>query len=358
MAAAVESAAITSNSYSISSASNAASADAARVVLVLTGDDADAHAAVTAALVHGGLHVLPVRLSDLPANSSGAGPAVPIPIPEFDNKRRIALLVSVAPPLLAHLWSMQETEEGVPHAQAAVLSEADKVRLLASYITTAKYYHGLGIRVGASVREVTAANKNLDPKWHWVGGDCVSDLIVLDDTNFETKWLNAWSTKYLLGIDDLDGIRKNMGEQIAYHFAFIQFYLQGLIPLAFVGFFAYFVFKPYSHLYSTFLGLWSVVLIVGWKRQQVWLASKWGVSEAHKSDHERPEFLPDRVDFDEVSGEAIPYYPFWKRWIVHAGYTIPMVLTFGAAVTFVSAVILFAEVYTSEVYDGPDAFFV
>ncbi|KAJ3121323.1 hypothetical protein HK100_012427 [Physocladia obscura] len=236
------------------------------------------------------------------------------------------------------------------------LSDADAACLVYTHLTSAKYFGGCGIKVADSI---SRANKNLsNPKWHWVGGESVADIIILHNKSFEKNWLNNWSDNWFLEIKDMTIVQQHMGEQIAFHFAFLQFYLQALAPLAAFGAFAFLAFPQYSATYAVILCLWSVVFLAAWKKQEAGLADLWGVNFADRVDKERPEFIPDSVEIDSTSGQPILHYPFWKRWIIHAGYTLPAILIFAAAVIFVSVVILTTEVYTAEVYNGPNKAFV
>ncbi|KAI8609033.1 calcium-activated chloride channel-domain-containing protein, partial [Chytriomyces sp. MP71] len=171
-------------------------------------------------------------------------------------------------------------------------------------------------------------------------------------------WLKAWAKNWALGTKDLNHVREHMGEQIAYYFAFLHFYLQALIPIAIIGVAAYFFLDDYSTSYSLLLCMWSITFIVAWKRQQASLAESWGVVGTSKVDRDRPEFVPESYVVDPVSGETVGHYPIWKRLFVHAFATGPLIVLFVFLIAIVTMAILTVEVYTTAVYDGPYKQFV
>ncbi|KAJ3011945.1 UNVERIFIED_CONTAM: hypothetical protein HDU68_001447 [Siphonaria sp. JEL0065] len=313
------------------------------VVVVLKGTDLTAHETVAKRLASSGLEVHPLSLGDLNDSTTK------------DKDKKAALIVSAPAPLLTTLKQRQEAHEGAAHVGA--LTEADQLRLVHGFVTTARYFHGAGILVSEDLHRANAPIKNED--LFWVGGsDVVEAVLVLHDKDFEKNWLSSWSDKWVLDTKDISQIREHMGEQVGFYFAFIQFYLQALAPLAIFGIFAYLVLPAYSYTYTVVLSLWGVAFIVGWKRQQTYLADLWGSTASDRVDTERPEFIPERLDIDPDTSEPIPFYPFWKRWIIHAFYTVPIIITFGTAVTIVSFVIVLAEIFTAEVYNGPDKWLV
>ncbi|KAI9334530.1 calcium-activated chloride channel-domain-containing protein [Obelidium mucronatum] len=271
------------------------------------------------------------------------------------SQSKAALVVAGAAPLLQALTRRQEAVEGAAHV--GPLTAADELRLLHGFVTAARYYGGAGVLVAEDLACANAPVLNND--WKWVGGKGVVDAVLaLHDKDFEKKWIEAWSDKWVLDTKDISEIREHMGEQVGYYFAFVQFYVQALMPLSIFGVIAYLLFPAYSYTYSFVLCLWGIFFMVAWKRQEKYLADLWGSTSSDRVDTERPEFIPDRLDVDPKTNECVPYYPFWKRWIIHAGYTVPVIIVFGTAVTIVSFVIVLAEVFTAEVYQGPDKWLV
>ncbi|KAJ3068892.1 hypothetical protein HDU98_008010 [Podochytrium sp. JEL0797] len=297
------------------------------VVLVLGGSDGTKHQAILDRLHQGGLETKTV-----------AGD-------------KDTFVVATAPAsLLLALRKEESREVSRDGSRDAEATPADAVRLIHGFITKAKYRRGLGIKVCGNLTKANGPLK--DEQLHWLGGESiVKDIVVLHDEAFNKKWVTAWEHKWILATSDITEIQKHMGEQVAFYFAFLQFYLQALIPLAAFGFLAHFVLPSYSYTYAIVLSLWGIAFIAAWKRREVALAMLWGSTS---TDSDRPEFIPDRLEIDPQTSEPIPYYPFWKRWVVHAGYTAPMVLFFGTAVSLVSVLILVAEVFTAQVYEGPN----
>ncbi|ORY37240.1 hypothetical protein BCR33DRAFT_721596 [Rhizoclosmatium globosum] len=294
----------------------------ARLVFILHGSDTSAQAEVCARLEGGGFTLQTVTLDDVSSKD-----------PE------VAVVATASAALVTHLFSKQLRIEA---SADRVPTEADALRIALDFASSAVFFGGLGVLVGAN-RE--RANKCLDDKWKWVGGDgVVKEVVVLDNHDFENTWMHSWDDKWILDTKDLTVVQQHMGERVAFYFAFLNFYLQALVPLSAIGFVVYFLFPDYSYTYAFILSVWSIFFIAGWKRQEF--------------DRDRPQFVPDRVDVDPITGEPVPFFPFYKRWFVHAAYTMPMILIFTIAVFLISMVILTAEIFTTQVYTGPNKMLV
>ncbi|KAJ3089111.1 hypothetical protein HK100_007853 [Physocladia obscura] len=318
------------------------------IVLVLAGDDVAGHEQVVQALVGGGLAVQAVALRE---ERTGKG-------------KRVGLVVRAGRELVRRLVG----------ARGARVGESDAVRAVVGYVTRARFDRpaaGLGVRVAASAAAVALANARLPAEWTarglgWVGGGVVADVLVLHDAGFEAAWRARWEAAAVLSLADIAALRDALGEAVAFHFAFLLLYLQALAPLAAVGTVAQLLFPAYSHLYAALLALWSIGFLQIWSRQERLLADKWRVDSNGDgdgdgdTDNARQDFLPDYyypVTLNDNSTTYVPYYPFWKRWLVHGLCTLPLILAFAAAVSAVSAVILVAEVYSTQLYLGPNPFF-
>ncbi|KAI8619658.1 calcium-activated chloride channel-domain-containing protein [Chytriomyces sp. MP71] len=281
---------------------------------------------VVSSLVRGGLDVV----------------AVPL------EKGRVAVRITAPDALLVSLRRDEEAHEGARFVVEATV--ADRVRMLHNYITTSKYNHGCGVLVGGNLAR---ANKHLSEPYKWVGGECVQDCLILHDESFQKKWIDNWANSAFVSFNSLTQVQQHMGESVGFYFHFSHFYLRFLVPLAIVGLICFLFFPAYSHFYALALPLWGIVFTVAWRRQEISLAETWGAVGASKTDRDRPEFVPDSLIKDDMTGEEVPYYPFWKRWIVHAFLTVPVILLFSSAVVAISTLILTTEVYTATVYEGP-----
>ncbi|KAJ3105008.1 hypothetical protein HDU97_008616 [Phlyctochytrium planicorne] len=224
------------------------------------------------------------------------------------------------------------------------ITPADRLRLIHELIVSPTYEGGAGVNVG----QPTNLKFN-----ETVGNGHVEALFALHDNEFCDKWLRSWSRKWFLGFDDISMIRENMGERIGFYFAFMQFYLKSLLPISVVSLIFYFFFPSYSRAYALLLILWSATFVVLWKREAMLLSHLWGTLNQAAAAATRPEFQPDVIHVDAVTGERVPYYPEWKRLLARTFLTLPIVLAFTALISIVSLGILVVEVFVSEYYDGP-----
>ncbi|KAJ3222819.1 hypothetical protein HDU81_009597 [Chytriomyces hyalinus] len=313
------------------------------VVLVLAVKKAQlpAYTQVVHALVSNGLNVDAIPLAG-GGSLFGAAPVA------ANSTHSIALRVTAPPQLLESLRHDEEVAEGSRFALPP--TPADRIRLLHSFVTTAKYNGGCGVLVGGSLKN---ANRTMNEHCKWVGGEFIVDCLVLHDRKFQQEWIDTWTKDPILQENDLAQIQLHLGERVAFYFNFLHFYVQALIPIAICGFVTYFIFPAFNPGYATALPIWAVGFTVLWKRREVFLAESWGAKGASKTDKDRPEFIPDGFNPDPVTGELIPFYPFWKRWAVHLGLTLPMVVLFSSAVVFISTIIISVEVYMETVYQGP-----
>ena len=117
----------------------------------------------------------------------------------------------------------------------------------------------------------------------------------------------------------LDAIAEYFGENVAFYFAWVQFYTKWLILPSLAGF-GLFILQirsgsidhPLLPFYSLFMAVWATFFLVFWRRRKHELAYRWGVLYHEDAEVPRPEFYgePRR---SEVTGEWEVYYPKWKR---------------------------------------------
>jgi hypothetical protein len=117
----------------------------------------------------------------------------------------------------------------------------------------------------------------------------------------------------------LDAIAEYYGENVAFYFAWVQFYTKWLILPSIVGF-GLFILQirsgsidhPLLPFYALFMAVWATFFLVFWRRRKHELAYRWGVLYHENAEVPRPEFHgePRR---SEITGEWEMYYPKWKR---------------------------------------------
>jgi anoctamin-10 len=140
--------------------------------------------------------------------------------------------------------------------------------------------------------------------------------------------------------------------KIAIYFAFLQCYAFFLIFPAITGAIARYWLPQFSSIYAVAIGLWSVVFIEYWKRQEVDLAVRWGVRGASSIQHSRPEFEYEKEVFDTVTGEKVKVFPSRKRLmrqLLQVPFAILAINVLGGLIATCFGI----EIFISEVYNGP-----
>ncbi|KAF3192388.1 hypothetical protein TWF106_001527 [Orbilia oligospora] len=180
----------------------------------------------------------------------------------------------------------------------------------------------------------------------------VESIFALHDHDFNKKWLKDWSTKWIIGPDDLKVIRDRFGEKIAFYFAFIQWYFIALTVPAAIGIFAYLFLPAYSSFFAICNCLWSVVFVEYWKRQEVDLAVQWGSRHCSTVQRKRAEFQFDSEVSDPVTGEQIRYFPAYRR-LLRQSVQVPFALFAASCLAAIIAGVFSIEIFLVEVYNGP-----
>ncbi|KIW95709.1 uncharacterized protein Z519_04294 [Cladophialophora bantiana CBS 173.52] len=180
----------------------------------------------------------------------------------------------------------------------------------------------------------------------------VEAVFPLHDHVKNKAWLTEFTRKTFLTPGDLDEIRNTVGEKIGYYYAFLQSYFSFMIFPAAFGFSCWVLLGNYSPIYAIVNGLWCVVFIEYWKRQERELAIRWNVKRVSLIEDKRREFEPEKVTTDPVTGEKVAYFPAKKR-LQRQLLQIPLaalcVVVLGAVICICYAI----EIFISEVYDGP-----
>jgi anoctamin-10 len=184
-------------------------------------------------------------------------------------------------------------------------------------------------------------------KWKYV-----ESIFPLHSHNFNKEWIKKWSTKYTLEQSDIDEIRDKFGESVAFYFAFLRSYFRFLVIPSGFGFVAWLLLGQFSFLYTLLCGLWSVVFLEYWKKQEVDLAVQWGVRGVSSIQQARPEFEWDREAEDPVTGEVVKVYEPMKRvktQLLQIPFALACVIALGALIVTCNSL----EVFINEVYNGP-----
>ncbi|RVX74526.1 hypothetical protein B0A52_01652 [Exophiala mesophila] len=180
----------------------------------------------------------------------------------------------------------------------------------------------------------------------------VEAIFPLHDHVKNKRWLTEFSRKTFLTPDDLDEIRDTVGEKIAYYYAFIQSYFTFMTFPAAFGFSCWVLLGKFSPVYAIVNGLWTVVFVEYWKRQEQELAINWGVKNVSAIEGKRKEFVPEKTATDPITGEKIAFFPAKKR-LQRQLLQIPLALLCVVALGVVICTCYAIEIFISEIYDGP-----
>lgn len=180
----------------------------------------------------------------------------------------------------------------------------------------------------------------------------VEAIFPLHDHAYNKEWIKKWSTVSFLKVEDLDEIRNRLGEKIAYYFAFTQSYFSFLLAPAAFGFSCWVLLGHFSPVYAVVNGLWCVVFIEYWKRQEVDLGVRWGVKGVSAIQEKRREFKHEKEVEDPITGETIQIFPATKR-LTRQLLQIPFAVIASVALGTIIATCFGIEIFLSEVYNGP-----
>ena len=90
----------------------------------------------------------------------------------------------------------------------------------------------------------------------------------LHDHAFNRRWLRSWAGSWALTDKDLTAVRDHYGEEVAFYFAFVNFYIAWLVPPAAVGLIVAWTAGPYAMAHAAFNLAWSAFFLVYWRRRQ------------------------------------------------------------------------------------------
>ena len=180
----------------------------------------------------------------------------------------------------------------------------------------------------------------------------IESIFPLHDHAYNKEWIKKWSTMTLLKVEDLDDIRNRFGEKVAYYFAFTQSYFSFLLFPAAFGFSSWVLLGHFSSIYAIVNGLWCVVFLEYWKRQEVDLGIRWGVKGVSTIQEKRREFQYEKEVKDPITGETVQVFPATKR-LSRQLLQVPFTLIASLVLGTVIATCFGIEIFLSEVYNGP-----
>ena len=224
--------------------------------------------------------------------------------------------------LLTAKYSHSDFLEGLPVPQAKstlTLSPAERIRLVHSYISSTSADGGLAISPGS-------------PDW-----DCIESIFPIHDRHFNEAWVRAWKPRTIASVQ-LEKIRDQFGDSLAYYFAFLASYTHFLIVPAVLGIFAHFFLPPYSPIYSILLFLWSIIFVEWWRVHERILGLRFGTRGSFKVEKRRPQYK-----------SSINWWAQELRILA----TIPIILLWaGILATLLTSIFVF-EAFITRLYQGP-----
>ena len=180
----------------------------------------------------------------------------------------------------------------------------------------------------------------------------MESVFPLHDHTFNKEWIKKWATVTFLKVDDLDEIRNRFGEKVAFYFAFTQSYFAFLLFPAAFGFSSWVLLGHFSPIYAIINGLWSIVFVEYWKRQEVDLGVRWGVKGVSAIQEKRREFQHEQEIKDPFTGETVQVFPATKR-LYRQILQLPFAALASLALGIIIATCFGIEIFISEIYNGP-----
>jgi uncharacterized membrane protein YraQ (UPF0718 family) len=124
-----------------------------------------------------------------------------------------------------------------------------------------------------------------------------------------------------------------------------------LFPAGF-GFCSWVLLGQFSPIYAIINGLWCVIFVEYWKKQETDLAVQWGVRGVSKIQLKRPQFKHESIVNDPITGEQLKIYSPLKR-LARQLLQVPFALIAALVLGSLIATCFGIEVFISEVYPGP-----
>lgn len=108
----------------------------------------------------------------------------------------------------------------------------------------------------------------------------------------------------------------------------------------------------FSPIYAVVNGLWCVVFVEWWKRQESDLAIRWGVRNVSAVQVKRREFEHEKIITDPITGETVQWFPARKR-LQRQLLQVPFAIVSAIALGTLICTCYGIEIFISEVYNGP-----
>ncbi|CAF1374451.1 unnamed protein product [Adineta steineri] len=127
---------------------------------------------------------------------------------------------------------------------------------------------------------------------------------------------------------DIHKVRNYFGENVAYYFAFLEFYTKALIPTAVLGLILSFWPSSDFFKYSTFCifnVIWWSIFIERWKRVSITLAYQWGTLDLQVFERPRSLYYGD-LRRSPITNQQERLYPTWKRSMKKYLVTYPITM--------------------------------
>jgi len=211
-----------------------------------------------------------------------------------------------------------------PTSAAIPLSPADRLRLVYSYISSSPADGGLGI-------------SHDSPEW-----DLVESIFPLHDREFNEHWVRSWTPRNIASVQ-LERIRSQFGDSLAFYFAFLSSYTRFLVVPAVLGLLAHIFLPPYSPIYSIMLSIWSIVFVEWWRVHERILSLRLGTRGSFKVEKRRAQYKQG--------------LSWWAREL-RVLASVPVILLFASILSAILTGIFVFEAFVTRLYQGPGKHFI
>lgn len=190
------------------------------------------------------------------------------------------------------------------HQQDSIFRQVDRIKLLSVILKAPKQVRGCQFKIQHLIED------SKHP---------LSAFYPLHEQEKLKQLENKMARFDSLTVMPLESIRDYFGEQIAFYFAFLQFYAKVLLIPAFFGSIV-FVWQiiagktdvPLVPFLGLLIALWSTIFIEKWKQHESILRGKWGMANFSAKEQPRPGFTGDPRP-SAIDGQADKFFPQKKR---------------------------------------------
>jgi hypothetical protein len=142
----------------------------------------------------------------------------------------------------------------------------------------------------------------------------------------------------------LDDIKDYFGEKIGLYFCFVGHYTTWLIGPAIVGLTFQLVVwgtgnfsHPVLPFFCVLIGMWSVCMLEGWKREENFIKLRWGTHDFEEDEPERPQFRGEPI-ISFIDGKEMKYFsPHQQKNLVSQSILVVVVMIL-LVIGFVSSI--------------------